>query len=149
MTTPALPGHADTVTSILTEVASDVTRLLHQEVELAKTEIRAEASKAAQAGRLLASGALALHLVAVIASAAAVLAVTQVLVDVLPRWTELAPAIAATGVALVWLIIGLVLIGTGRRRLRGVSPMPRQTIQSLKEDLAWLRKPNGSGRRSE
>ena len=119
-----------------------MTRLLHQEVELAKTEIRAEASKAAKAGRLLASGAMALHLVAVIASVAAVLAVTEVLIDVLPRWTELAPAIAATGVALLWLIIGLVLIGTGRRRLRSISPMPRQTIQSLKEDLAWLRKPN-------
>ena len=102
-----------------------------------------------KAGRLLASGALALHLVAVIASVAVVLAVTEVLVDVLPEWSDLAPTIAATGVAVLWLIIGLVLIGTGRRRLRRISPVPKQTIQSLKEDLAWLRKPITSGRRSE
>ncbi len=149
MTTPASPTHADSVASLLTDVASDVTRLLHQEVELAKTEIRTEASKAAKAGRLLASGAMALHLVAVMASVAAVFAVTAVVVDVLPGWTDLAPAIAATGVALLWLIIGLVLITTGRRRLRDFSPMPRQTIQSLKEDLEWLRKPTAYGTRSE
>ena len=149
MTELESPAHADSVGSLLTDVASDVTRLLHQEVELAKTEIRAEASKAIKAGRLIASGALALHLVAVITSVAAVLAVTEVLVDVLPEWSRLAPAMAATGVAVLWLIIGLLLIGSGRRRLRRISPMPRQTIQSLKEDLAWLRKPITSSRRSE
>jgi len=133
----------DSVVALFSEVASDVTRLLRQEVELAKTEIRAEASKAVKAGRLLASGALALHLVAVIGSVAAVLALTEVLVDALPRWTELAPTIAAAGVAVVWLIIGVVLTSTGRRRLRRVSPVPQQTIKSLKEDLAWLRKPTG------
>ena len=47
MTEPESPAHADSVGSLLTDVASDVTRLLQQEVELAKTEIRAEASKAA------------------------------------------------------------------------------------------------------
>jgi len=140
MTEPPAP-QGDSVVALLSDVASDVTRLLHQEVELAKTEIRAEARKAVGAGRLLAGGAMALHLVAVIASVAAVLVVSEVLMEVLPRWAELAPTIAATGVAVLWLIIGVVLIRTGRRRLRGFSPVPQQTIQSLKEDLAWLRKP--------
>ena len=140
---PPVPVQGDSLVALLSDVASDVTRLLRQEVELAKTEIRAEARKAAKASRLLASGALALHLVAVIGSVAAVLAVTEVLVDALPRWTEFAPTIAAAGVAIVWLIIGVVLTRTGRRQLRHVSPVPQQTIQSLKEDLAWLRKPTG------
>jgi Putative Actinobacterial Holin-X, holin superfamily III len=141
MTEPPAPAQGDSVVALLGDVASDVSRLLHQEVELAKTEIRAEARKAAGAGRLLAGGAMALHLVAVIASVAAVLVVSEVLTELLPRWAELAPTIAAIGVAVLWLIIGVVLIRTGSRRLRGFSPVPHQTIKSLKEDLAWLRKP--------
>jgi hypothetical protein len=141
MTEPPEPTQGDSVVALLSDVASDVTRLLHQEVELAKTEIRAEAKKAAKATRLLAGGAMALHLVAVIASVAAVLAVTEVLTDALPQWKDLAPMMAATGMAVLWLIIGVVLIRTGSRRLRRISPVPQQTIQSLKEDIAWLRKP--------
>ena len=60
----------------------------------------------------------------------------------IPALANWATAIAAGAVALVWLLIGLVLLGSGRRRLRKLSPIPRQTIQSLKEDIAWLRKPN-------
>jgi hypothetical protein len=142
MTQPPATEQGESMVALLGDVASDVNRLLHQEVELAKSEIRAEARKAAQAARLLASGALALHLTAVIVSIAAVLAAAELLTTALPHWASLAPTIAATGVALLWLIVGLVLIGTGRRRLRTISPVPQQTIKSLKEDLAWLRKPS-------
>jgi len=128
---------------MVTEVASDVKRLMRQEVELAKTEIRAEAAKATSAGKLIAGGALAMHLVAVLASGAVVLAAVPVLITYAPALADYAPAIAAGGVALVWLIVGAVLLSTGRRRLRKFSPIPRQTIQTLKEDIAWLRKPNG------
>jgi len=44
-------------------------------------------------------------------------------------------------VAVVWAIAGAVLYAAGRRRLREVSPMPQQTVQTLKEDAQWLRNP--------
>jgi hypothetical protein len=127
---------------MVTDVASDVGRLVRQEVELAKTEIRGEVSKAASAGRLIGSGALALHLVAVLVSVAAALSLGEVLGERLPELSRWIPALAAAGVGLLWLVIGLVLLIVGRRRLRRVSPIPRQTIESLKEDIAWLRRPN-------
>ena len=139
MTEPTDDGFS--VGALVSDVASDVKRLLHQEVQLARSEIRAEARKAVSAGRLIATGTMALHLVVVLVSVGAVFAVTEILADRVPRLAGLAPAIAAGGVALLWLVIGLILLGAGRRRLRSISPIPRQTIQTLKEDIAWLRKP--------
>jgi Putative Actinobacterial Holin-X, holin superfamily III len=131
------------VRSLIGDVASDATRLLRQEVELARAEIRREARKAATAGRLFASGAMALHLVAVLASVAVGLVAGRILADRLPQWSEFAPAVTTAGLALLWLVIGLVLLWRGRRRLRSISPVPRQTIKTIKEDIAWLRKSTG------
>jgi Putative Actinobacterial Holin-X, holin superfamily III len=129
------------VGSLVSDVAADVKRLLHQEVRLARSEIRTEARKAARAGRLIATGTMALHLVVVLVSVGAVLAASEVLASRVPDLAGLAPAVAAAGVALVWVVVGRILLGAGRPRLRSISPIPRQTIQTLKEDIAWLRKP--------
>jgi Putative Actinobacterial Holin-X, holin superfamily III len=131
------------VGSLIGDVASDVTRLLRQEVELARAEIRGAASKAAKAGQLFAGGAMALHLVAVLASVAVGLVAGRMLADRRPEWAEFAPAVTTAGLALLWLVIGLVLLWRGRRRLRSISLVPRQTINTIKEDIAWLRKSTG------
>jgi hypothetical protein len=126
--------------SLVSEVAADVTRLLRQEVVLARTEIRAEATKAVRGARSVAIGAVALHMVALLASAGGVLALSKLLASRVPNLANWAAAITAGTVAVVWLLVGLILLGSGRRRLRRLSPIPRQTIQSLREDIAWLRK---------
>ncbi len=128
--------------TMVREVAADVTRLLRQEVDLARTEIRAEATKAVSGARAVAMGAVALHLVVVLISAGGVLALSEVVADRVPGLASWSIAVAAGVVAVVWLLIGLILLAVGRRRLRTLSPLPRQTIQSLKEDIAWLRSPN-------
>jgi hypothetical protein len=139
----AAPDEEDegSVGSMISDVAADVKRLLRQEVQLASSEIRAEARKAGSAARLIATGGLALHLVAILVSVGGVLAGSQILAERVPDLADLAPAIAAGGVALLWLIIGLILLRVGRRRLKTFSPIPRQTIQTLQEDIKWLRKP--------
>jgi Putative Actinobacterial Holin-X, holin superfamily III len=126
--------------SLVSEVAADVTRLVRQEVSLARTEIRTEAAKAVRGARSVAIAAVALHMVAILASAGGVLALAKVLASRVPVLADWATAIAAGAVAVPWLLIGLILMGSGRRRLRRLSPIPRQTIQSLREDVAWLRK---------
>ena len=136
-----MADEARSVATLVSDVASDVKRLLQQEVELARLEIRGEAQKAASAGGMIASAAMALHLVAVLASVAGVLALSDVLADRVPRLAGHATVIAAGGVGVLWLIVGLVLLIAGRRRLRSISLVPRKTLQTLKEDVAWLRKP--------
>ena len=137
-----LPGHPreTTLTSMAGDVASDVARLLRQEVNLARAEIQAEGKKVASAGRLIISGAVAMFFVAVLVSVAAVFAVAVVLSERVPELASQAYAISAGGLALLWLIIGAILLARGRRRLRSFSPIPRRTIKTLKEDIAWLKK---------
>ena len=134
--------NAPTVSSLVSDVAADVTRLLRQEVDLARTEIRAEATKAVRGARSLAMGAVALHLVAILVSVGGVVALSELLASRVPALANWATAITAGAVAVVWLLIGLILLGSGRRRLRRLSPIPHQTIRSLKEDIAWLRRSN-------
>lgn len=139
MTESEVDGAAP-LASLVSEVAADVTRLLRQEVVLARSEIRAEATNAVRGARSVAIGAVAFHMVALLASAAGVLALSTLLASRVPDLANWAAAITAGTVAMVWLLVGLILLGSGRRRLRRVSPIPRQTIQSLREDIAWLRK---------
>ena len=110
MTEPATRDAGFSVAAMVTDVASDVTRLVRQEVELAMNEIRREVGKAASAGRLIGSGALALHLVAVLVSVAAALSLSEILGDRLPELSRWIPALAAAGLGLLWLAVGLVLL---------------------------------------
>jgi hypothetical protein len=53
------------------------------------------------------------------------------------------PALAALVVAVVWALVGAGLYSAGRTRMRQVSPVPQQTVESVKEDVRWLRNRNG------
>jgi hypothetical protein len=46
---------------------------------------------------------------------------------------------AAVVVAIIWAIIGGVLYAMGRNRMKDVDPVPRQTVETLKEDAQWAR----------
>lgn len=142
MTAPSTKD-APSVPAMMSEVASDVTRLVRQEVELARTEIRAEAAKAVRGVRAIGMGSAALMLFVILVSVGGALALSEVLASRVPELANWSTAVALGAVAMFWLLVGLTLLGSGRRRLRRFSPVPRQTIESLKEDIAWLRKLNG------
>ena len=46
-------------------------------------------------------------------------------------------------IALIWAAVGAALFVTGRNRLKTVDPMPRRTVDTLKEDAQWLKNPTG------
>ena len=102
-------------------------------MELAKAEIRQEARKAGKAAGMLGGAGFAGYMVALLLTLALVAALSNVM-D--PGW-------AALIVAVVWAVIGAVLFATGRQRMRTVSPVPRQTVETLKEDAQWLKNPTG------
>jgi len=114
-------------------VADDFSRLVRQQLELAKVEMKEQAVTAGRAGRMLGIAGVAGLLVLVLLSFGAVFALAEVMP---PGW-------AALIVAVVWAVIGAVAYSVGRKRLRAISPMPQKTVQSLKEDAEWLRNPTG------
>jgi len=126
-------GSTVPVAELVGDVALDVSTLVRQELELAKVETRAEIAKAGQAGGAFGGAALAGWLAVVFASLAAMFALGAA---VPLGW-------AALIVAAVWAVAAGVLALVGRARMRSLHPAPTQTIETVKEDVRWLRKRNG------
>jgi protein-S-isoprenylcysteine O-methyltransferase Ste14 len=143
MTTPYTPGvrsgdvgeerSEQGIGEIISEITGDLSRLFRQEVDLAKAEVRAEAKKAGKGSGMLAGAGVAALLVLILLSFALVYGLDAVMPQ---GW-------AAVIVAVIWAVIGAVLYSMGRKQLKTVDPVPRQTAETLKEDAQWLRNPTG------
>jgi len=113
------------------DLSRQTTTLIRQEVELAKTEMSAKASRVGKdIGFLAIGGAVAyaaflMLLVAVIAFLATVVG--------LDLW------LSALLVAVVVGVAGFLLIQKGRQALTQEDLTPRRTIESLKEDAEWAK----------
>ncbi|MFD9393984.1 phage holin family protein [Streptomyces sp. NPDC060000] len=119
------------VGELLAAVTSDVQTLFRQEVELAKTEVKHEATKAGKAAGLYGGAGFAGYMVLLFLSLAAVLGLANVMDG---GW-------AALIVTAVWAVVGAVLYQRGRTQMRTVEPKPEQTVETLKENAQWARHP--------
>ena len=131
--TAAQQPQESSVGQLISEISDDLSTLFRQEIELAKAEVRQEARKASRAAGMLGAAGFAGYMVALLLTLAVVAGLSNVM-D--PGW-------AALLVAVVWAVAGAVLYLTGRQRLRAVFPVPRQTVETLKEDAQWLKNPTG------
>lgn len=131
MTTPQTTRPTDerTLGEILGDVSNDLSTLIRQEMDLAKTEMKQEATKAGKGAGLLGGAGVAGHLVLLFASLTAVLG----LGEAMPLW------LAALIVTVVWVVVAAVLAATGRSALKHSNPQLPTTQQTLKEDAAWAR----------
>ena len=116
---------------LLGNISGDLSQLFRQEVELAKAELKQEASKAGKAAGFLGVAGFAGYLAVVLLSFALVFALANVM-DA--GW-------AALIVAVLWGIVGAVLFVSGRNKLKSVDPVPHRTVDTLKEDAQWLKNP--------
>ena len=114
---------------LFSDLASDMSNLVRQEVTLAKVEITQKAKHVGRnIGYLVVGGAIAYAaLLAVIA------AVIMLLAKVLPEWgATLLVGILVAGIG--WLLIGKALTA-----LQETDVTPRQTVETLKEDATWMK----------
>jgi hypothetical protein len=112
------------------QLSEETTRLVHQELELAKAEL-AQKGKQAGAGAGMFGGAGALGLAALGAlTACFILALNAIM----PAW------LAALIVAVVYGIVAFVLVKQGQAKMKqAVPPVPEQTIETVKEDVEWAK----------
>jgi Putative Actinobacterial Holin-X, holin superfamily III len=114
---------------LFADLSRDVSTLVRQEVQLAKTELRDEVSKAGKAGGMLGGAALmGLYCLLLLAFAAA-----WGLSEVVPE------GVAFLIVGVVFGIVAAVLFVVGRAKLRQVRPVPNETVETLKEDVQWAK----------
>jgi len=131
-------GHVDEVSEtsvgeLIGNISNDLSQLFRQEVELAKAEVKEEATKAGKAAGMLGAAGYAGHLTVLLLSFALVFALSNV-ID--PGW-------AALIVGVIWGIVAAVLFVNGRKKLKTVDPVPHRTVGTLKEDAQWLKNPTG------
>jgi Flp pilus assembly protein TadB len=124
---------------LLKQLSEQTTRLVHQELELAKAELT-QKGRQAGAGVGLFGGAGALGLAALGAlTACFILALDAVM----PAW------LAALLVAVVYGIIAFVLVKQGQARIKRATPLvPEQTIETVKEDVQWAKTQTRSAKTS-
>jgi uncharacterized membrane protein YqjE len=117
---------------LVVDLSQQASALVRQEIELAKLEL-AEKAKAAGAGAAALAGALVGGLLALGSLTACLILALD---GLMPNW------LAALVVAVAWAALALVLALIGRDRLRRVeSPVPEETVETLKEDIEWLKHP--------
>jgi len=118
---------------LIGEVADDFARLVRQQLDLAKVEFKEQAVAAGRAGAMLGLAAIAGLMVLVLLSFGLVYALAEFMP---PGW-------AALIVAALWAVIGGIAYAVGRQRLGAVKVVPEKSVETVKEDMQWLRNPTG------
>jgi hypothetical protein len=111
------------VGELISEVTKDLSTLMRQELDLAKAELKQEATKTGKAFGELGAAGFAGYMAVLFLSVALTAALAVVM-----GWGW-----AALIVAVLWGIVAAVLYAIGRRQLREVRPKPERTVDTLKE----------------
>ena len=117
--------------ALVKDLSQQASILVRKEIELAKVEL---AEKGRQAGTGIAAVAGA-----AVVSLAALGALTAFLIlaldEAMPSWA------AALIVTVLWAVVGIALGMFARQKLREMGSPVEKTVDTLKEDLEWLKHP--------
>lgn len=116
------------LSELIGRLGDDVTTLFRQEVELAKVELKREATAAGKAAGMLGAGAVLGHVALLLLAWAAAWG----LAEVVPI------GLAFLIVAVVVGAIAAAIAMAGKKRLQDVDPTPHATIETLQQDKQVL-----------
>lgn len=110
---------------LVSGVSSNLQQLIKREVELAKLETKDQLSKATKAGAMFGATGVAAFVGLLIVAMAAGWGLSEVM----------APGLAFAIVGVVFLVVAGVLFASGKRKLANFSPVPEQTLRTVKKDV--------------
>lgn len=119
------------MTSLVEGIVSDAQQLVRQEMSLARAEIQEEWHKMKSAAGALGAGIVVLSLSGFFLSVMAVH---------LLHWLTQLPLWACYGImGGACALLGAGLIFVGRSQASAVSFVPRQTVETMRENVQWIR----------
>lgn len=126
------PGEGGTrsTAEIIQDILDSIGEIVRSELRLARTEMMQKAGRAMRGAALLGAGGALLA----VAGLLLVATITAALAIVLPVWVACLIMFILLGAA------GGFMLAVGRDRLRRVDPKPITTINSVKEDVRWLKR---------
>ena len=113
------------LSELLSDVTGEIATLFRKEVELARVETSEQVSRAAKAGAMLGAAAVVGFLTLILLAFAAAWGLSEVVPE----------GVAFLIVGVVFGIVAAVLASAGKKKIASVSPMPDQTVQTLKADV--------------
>ena len=118
-----------TVGELLGSLATTTASLVKQEVRLASSELSHKSSIAANAVGMVGLGGAVAHVGVLVLAIAAVIG----LGTLMPTW------LAAVILGAAFTAIGSAVLARGLVKLRNFDLVPRQTLQTLKDDAVWAK----------
>jgi hypothetical protein len=124
---------------LFSELATETSTLVRQEVSLAQTELTQKATNVGKNVGSLAVGGAVSYMALWVIMAAVVIGLTQ-FISWLTGWQLITSAwVGATVVGLVVAVVGYMLVTKALAKLKNADLTPRETVESLKEDAQWLK----------
>ena len=123
------PDEPRSLGAIVSDISADLSTLVRQEMELARTELKQEARRVGKGAGMFGGAGVAGHLTLWFLSLA--------LVYLLDNWMPV--ELAALIVGVVWGVVAAVLAMQGRKEMKEADPQLPKTQQSLKEDVRWAK----------
>ena len=117
------------VADVLQDIVANVQTIIRSEVRLAKAEVTEEVIKAGRAAGMMAGGLVAGWFTAWFL----LLAILFALATVMPMWG------AALLLFVIMGILTAILVTAGKKRLKAVHPKPEKTIETMKENVEWVK----------
>lgn len=117
--------------AVVGDLVSDLGRLIRQELQLARAELRESGQRAGRAGALTAVLAVAALLTLGFVSLA--------LMWGLSEWMHVAWAALIVGI--LWGLVAALAATAAKKAWQEVDPVPHQSIETLKEDAPWSHRP--------
>jgi hypothetical protein len=118
-----------TLGELLSAMTSDLGLLVRKEMELAKVEIKEEVGRAGKAAGAFGGTAVTAYFALLFLSFALALGLSALMPD----------GLAFLLVGLLYGAASAVLFLQGRDRAKDLNPVPEQTVETLKEDVAWAK----------
>jgi hypothetical protein len=114
---------------LFSELMSETSTLVRQEVALAQVELTNKATKVGKnVGYLVVGGAVGYAALLVVLAG-----VVVILANFIPLWA------AALVVGAIVGVVAFMLVTSALAELRKADPVPRETVESIKEDAKWLK----------
>jgi len=118
-----------TLGDLFTSLTGDLSTLVRQEIELARTETMEKVTSATRSIVMMVAGGM----VAYTGLIAVVIAIIVALSGIMDLW------LSALIVGIVVIVVGAILIASGRSKLASMSVVPQKTVESMKENTEWAK----------
>ena len=127
---PPLPGREPTVTELISGIADDAQRLIKQQYQMLRAEVKEDIRRTKSALTYMSAG--------IVASLIGVFFLVVAL-PLLLNWAfNLAPWAGFAIVGIVMLLLGILGLFAGKRIFEKNNPLPDKTLNALEENLSWI-----------